>query len=288
MMDVYHESVVGIPWQNIKTIYIDFPWDYGYHWHLEYEIVYVKKGRQRVILDKNMVELKEGEILIVAPGEFHAYMNEEGKSVTVIIVFEQIIFHNLGLSNQEKELFLSFFDKTQIAQNTYPKELKALLDDLCMKIHTERQEQKPSYIMYLHAYVYQFIMAIFRNLTFEELPDYREGMFKRKYNKLAPVLNYVAENYAQSITLEDATNMVHFSKYYFCKLFKEVTDTTFVNYLNGIRVSKAERELLNSKKTMMQISMDVGFSSVDSFNKAFKQFCKCTPSEYRKKFDRTI
>lgn len=287
-MDVYHESMVGIPWQNIKTIYIDFPWDFGYHWHLEYEIIYVKKGRQRVMLDKNLVEIKEGEVLIISPGEIHSYLNEEGQSVTVIIVLEQIILHNLGLSSQEKEIFLDFFNKTQISRNNYPKEIKSFLDDLCIKIHTERQEQKHGYIICLHAYVYLFIMTIFRNLAFKELQDFSDGVFKRKYNKLAPVLNYLAENYAQPITLDDATNMIHFSKYYFCKLFKEVTDTTFINYLNGIRIAKAERELLNTKKTMMQISMEVGFNSVDSFNKAFKQFCNCTPSEYRKKFGSTF
>ena len=284
MMDVFHEATVGIPWQNIKTIYIDFPWHFESHWHLEYEIIYVKKGRQRIMLDKTLVKIKEGEVLIVSPGEMHSYLDEEGKSEIMIIVFEQIILQNLGLSAQEKETFLNFLNKTQISANKCSAGIKKILDDLCMAIHKERREQEIGYIIWLHAYVYQFFMTVFRNFQFRDLQILGDGRFRRKYTKLAPLLNYLAANYAQDITLDDAAGICHFSRYYFCKLFKEVTGSTFINYLNGVRVSKAQRELLNTRKCMIQIAMDTGFNSVDSFNKAFKQFCNCTPSEYRKQF----
>jgi len=284
IMSAYHESIVGIPWQNIKTIYIDFPWDYESHWHLEYEIIYVIRGRQRITLEKELVELKEGDFFIVAPGQVHSYMNEEGKSEIMIIVLEQIIFHNLGLSSKEKDIFLGFLSKTQIARFAYSRELKNTFDCLCLKINKERKEEETGYIICLHSYVYNFIMNAFRNVPFTVIDKQETGVFKRKFDKLSPVFDYVEQNYNLTITLEDVTKQVHFDKFYFCKLFKEVTDTTFVNYLNGFRISKAERELLNTKKTIAQISMEVGFESFDSFARAFKSINKCTPSAYRKKY----
>ena len=283
-MSAYHESVVGIPWQNIKTIYIDFPWGYEAHWHLEYEIIYVKQGRQRITLEKEMIELNQGDFLIVAPGQVHSYSDEEGKSEVMIIVLEQIIFHNLGLASHEKDIILGLLSKTQIARFTYSEELKNTFDTLCLKMDKESQEKMTGYIVCLHAYVYQFLMHAFRNISFTLVEKQETGAYKMKFNKLSPVFDFVEQNYSLTITLEDVTKEVHFNKFYFCKLFKEVTDTTFVNYLNNFRVSKAERELLNTRKTIAQISMEVGFESVDSFTRAFKSMNKCTPSSYRKKY----
>ena len=281
MLVAYQENIaVG----GIKAVYIDFPWDFGYHWHLDFEIIYVKKGRQRVMLSQNMVDLSEGEVLVVAPGEIHSYLNEEGRSEVFIAVIEQTILHNLGLSEREKEMFLKFFCSTKKAHYTYPKEVKEYLDTLCRDIHLEQQAQKVGYVVAQNAYVYQFITTIFRNLEFEDLSELGDGIFKEKYNKLLPVFNYINDNYSQPITLDDAASLVHFSKYYFCKLFKEVTETTFIDYLNSVRIEKAQKELINSKNSMTQISLEVGFNSVDSFNKAFKQVCHCTPTEFRKNY----
>lgn len=75
--------------------------------------------------------------------------------------------------------------------------------------------------------------------------------------------------------------MVGFNKDYFSRLFKKHTGTNVTEYVNFVRTCKATG-LMDSTYTFSEIACDVGFSSLAYFNKIFKKYRHCTPSEYRK------
>ena len=73
----------------------------------------------------------------------------------------------------------------------------------------------------------------------------------------------------------------HLSVNYFCKLFKEQTGETFVNYLNNTRIHAAVRLLSSTSMKTYEIAEAVGFSDYHHFTKTFKKVTGLTPSFVR-------
>ncbi len=65
------------------------------------------------------------------------------------------------------------------------------------------------------------------------------------------------------------------------KFFKKHIGMTSIEYINNYRLEKASALLSSTDKSIMEISLDVGFNSVSYFNKLFKNKYKLTPKEFR-------
>ena len=101
-------------------------------------------------------------------------------------------------------------------------------------------------------------------------------------SKIMPALSYIEKNYWKNIKIEELSDLVGLSVSRFCHLFKKVTNSTAINYLNFVRVCEAEK-LFASGMNISEICYEVGFSSQSYFNSVFKKYKNCTPSDYQKR-----
>ncbi len=74
---------------------------------------------------------------------------------------------------------------------------------------------------------------------------------------------YIEENYDRSISLSEAAKVVNTSVRYFCKVFKNYTGITFVEYLTRLRIEKSKALLLNPNRRISEVAFEVGFESFD-------------------------
>ena len=100
--------------------------------------------------------------------------------------------------------------------------------------------------------------------------------------KFGSVLRYIEQNYMYNITLEELANMAGYSKYHFSRLFKKYCHTSFVSFLNRRKIKAAELLLVNNDVSVTEAAMQVGFSSLTTFNRVFRDIKGCTPTEFRK------
>ena len=72
------------------------------------------------------------------------------------------------------------------------------------------------------------------------------------------------------------------SKFYMCHLFKKITGTAIVKYINFLKAAKAKKLLVETDRSLLSVCMEVGFADTDYFSKWFKKQEGITPSAYRK------
>lgn len=94
-------------------------------------------------------------------------------------------------------------------------------------------------------------------------------------------LNYMSKHYNEAITLEELADLCALSPNYFSALFKEQVRETYIEYLTELRLEKATQMLIQTKKTIKEISKDVGYLDDKYFRKLFKKRYGVTPSAYR-------
>ena len=102
--------------------------------------------------------------------------------------------------------------------------------------------------------------------------------------KFNMIFDYIDKNYTDDLSLDTVSGVAGFSKFHFSRLFKQFTDMSFYDYLNQRRVRAAETLLLDPDIPITEIAMRSGFSSISTFNRVFKSFKECTPSEFKKMY----
>ena len=100
---------------------------------------------------------------------------------------------------------------------------------------------------------------------------------------LRGIKEYIKSSYPEKLSLEILAKRANLSPIYFHRLFSEYYNITPAHYVLNIRISAAKKQLIASKKTVMEIACDCGFSSQAYFNYIFKKTTGTTPLKYRKK-----
>ena len=95
-------------------------------------------------------------------------------------------------------------------------------------------------------------------------------------------VRYISDNFYKKITLADVAGYVGLSSGYLQKLFNRERQTSVIEYLLRYRVEQSCKLLIESDKTVSEISDLIGFSDIKNFHYAFKRVTGMTPNEYRR------
>ncbi|MFD0698068.1 helix-turn-helix transcriptional regulator [Paenibacillus sp. GCM10027628] len=96
------------------------------------------------------------------------------------------------------------------------------------------------------------------------------------------VMSYMMAHYAEDITLELVASKLSITGGYLSTYFKEKTGTNFVDFVNEFRIKQAMNLLLQQEMKIQDIAEAVGYQTMRSFNRTFKNLTGVTPSEYRR------
>jgi len=101
---------------------------------------------------------------------------------------------------------------------------------------------------------------------------------------IAKGIEYIHQNYHQSINLQMLCDYLNLNTCYFCVLFKNETNMTFSQYLNKIRINESKLLLETTNDSIIDISLSVGFNNHNHFSATFKKLTNVTPTFYRNQF----
>ena len=128
--------------------------------------------------------------------------------------------------------------------------------------------------------IYEYTLDLYHQISM----PYMEMRNDPTHYKLRHILYYVLNHHTDSrLSLADVSRDLNISEYYICKLLRNFTNFTFVEFLNLLRVEHAKK-LLESNHTIKQISREVGFSSSTYLGRIFRKYTSTSPSEYRARF----
>jgi AraC-like DNA-binding protein len=123
---------------------------------------------------------------------------------------------------------------------------------------------------------------------FTILGDVDSGMRQSRSRRVARVMEYSQEHLGETIRLSDVSSLVDMSDSAFSHFFKKHTNLSYITYLNGLRISRACRELESTAMSVSEICWDCGFNNKSNFNRLFLQAKGMTPSAYRKYISRIL
>ncbi len=92
--------------------------------------------------------------------------------------------------------------------------------------------------------------------------------------------DYIREHIQEDITIEDLAKVSAFSTWYARRLFQKYLNMSPAVYIRRLKLSKSALKLRDEKVTVLDVAMDLGFGSVDGYQRAFRREFGCNPKEY--------
>ncbi len=92
--------------------------------------------------------------------------------------------------------------------------------------------------------------------------------------------DYIAEHLCENITLADLSEVSLFSPWYSYRLFTQWTNMTPADYIRRFRLSKSALKLRDETCKILDVALELGFGSVDGYQRAFFREFGCNPREY--------
>lgn len=241
------------------------------HWHRSLEIAYLENIDAILKVGEREYSIKN-EFTLINSKEVHSIIgnkiHDKAKSIILLISYDFI-----------KEQFTDYdqinFDIRKLNENK--NKFKKMIDELVKYINSSDDYK----YMKCNALLFEILYFLFKNCK-------SDSMLVKIQNKKESVemLNYVHDNYASSLSLQDAADYFHMSKEHFSRKFHEYLGTTYRDYLCSYRLYKSYDDVIHTNDSIQVISERHGFSNVKSFIQSFSLKYHSTPLKYRKNINK--
>lgn len=215
---------------------------YPLHWHDEMEIIYIAQGTGIVTVQATKYKVHSGDIIAIPPQILHSIEQLEDKKMKYFnILFSFSLLHNNMTDNCYEKYFLPFHQhtKTLPAYVTASETLNKILSPYVNDLIEHRKQSSTHYELMIKSN----LLAIMHHLYQYSTPSSEMELSHRNtYDKLKKLLTYIQGNYNNTISIRQAAGICGFSESHFMKLFKELTGTSFTQYLKDYRLEIAANQ----------------------------------------------
>lgn len=247
----------------------------------DYELIYIEKGELILTYNGEAYTFKKGQFIFIRPGIAHSFRCGEEPVYQPHIHFD--MFYNLNsertpvsfkdaceLDEKEKRLIskdlFESYPKTPVVSFTDEEKISKLFYEI---VKSQNNAQGLQYKAKL--------TEIISNLISDNFPDFFSDSITDKYTVFHQIKDYIDAGQGLSMSLDDFENQFSYSKFYLDRQFKKRFGSSLIEYRNQKRMQQA-CELLK-KYNVTRVSEILGFSSVYSFSRTFKNEFGMSPTE---------
>ncbi len=203
----------------------------------------------------------------------------EASRWSYIFVDPEEIFRNLW--NDSAKNFESPMTGIKNYQYIMKKEDYPKVHFLVVSIIEELLEQKSNFQDSVRGLLLSLYIEFLR-IHCAENPNPIPDKEKENILMISEALDFIHNNYMQSIFIEDLADICHLSVSHFRRIFHEIMGAAPLDFLNSTRINEACKLLRSTEESIITISGQVGFHSISSFNRTFTRLMRVSPREWRK------
>lgn len=268
----YHNDTIIRIWRNVETR------GFKSHWHSSVEVILPVENYYDVILNDKVHRINPGEIFFIPPRELHE-LDAPPNGVRFVFLFNINVLAQLKGFAAIQSLLAH---PLHVTKDTHPlvyNEVYQGLLDMCK----EYISGNPYSELSIFSLLIRTLISLYENhiQTTDLFQNVNVNKHQEYVSKFGNLLEYIDTHYTEDLTLEDMADIIGFSKYHFSRLFKQYTNFTFCDYLKHRRIQAAEMLLEQPEYSITEVALQAGFPSISTFNRIFKEYKNCTPTEFR-------
>ncbi len=275
-IDFPGRAAVKVKWR--KMAHFTFPW----HFHDEYEILYVIDGAGSSFVADNIEEFSSGDLVLLGSNLPHFWRSDEsfhteenGKIVNYIVVqFSSEFFKEIISEYPEFHLIKELLERSSRGIR-FSTDFSQKFGKKLIKLTKRKGFEKTLMLL-------ELLQLLAKTDQYKLLAGelYQTEHHDFTSDRLVKVMHYINSTYLKKIELEKVAEVASLHPSAFCRFFKEKTGKSLSEFVSDMRISYACRLLIEAKLSVSQICYESGYNNLSNFNRTFKKHTGFTPTNY--------
>lgn len=250
------------------------------HMHKDFEISLILDGSPTVLTASGEIALKENDIFVMNPYDSHEIRAKDAALILSLQVSPAFFTHYFpqidDLSFDAPALFAH--EDTIVCS-----QIRTVLFELA-SAYFQRDEFAPIRCALL---INQLFLHLFQTGNYHPIPQKEKAAHLTRNMRMKRIMQYIDAHYQEKLLLSDIARQEQLDLFYLSHFFKETFGTCFQDYVNRLRCEHARQLLLLTDYSLLDISLQCGFSDPKYFNRRFLAQYGTAPKEYRRSFQHT-
>lgn len=251
-----------------------------WHFHPEFEIVYISAGDGKRHIGDHIGRYEDGELIFLGPNLPHLSYAAEGDELVLQMTEDFLGKHFLAIPEMQAIKALFERGKTGLVFNGEVKH------DIGRQLLA--MSEMPAFERLVH-----LLKVLQQMATTDAYQSLNANGFAVEVNpqdqdRMEVIYAYVETHFQRVIPLEEVAALINMTVPAFCRYFKKLTNRTFTQMVNEFRITYASRLLQADHLSIAAISFESGFNNLSHFNKQFRLITGASPREYRQQLKNLV
>lgn len=244
------------------------------HWQKELEIIRIVSGKLNLYVNNALYPLSAGDIAFVNCRFLH-------RAEPANCVYECILCDLEMMVKKSSPLYQSYIypimlSRMVITPVIHPDrsalyaDINALFDIL--------EGEAPYYELGTMGKLFTIVERLYADDKISHRVISKKAVSKA--NVIAETINWIDANYKEHITLQLLSEKSGLTPNYICRIFKEYTAKTPIEYVNSVRIENVCRDIVLGGKNITEAAIDNGYNDISYFCKVFKKHKGVSAKEY--------
>jgi AraC-like DNA-binding protein len=278
-MKIRKEIVLPDPGQSFKLFTPRLKNYFFWHYHPEYELVYVEATNGIRHVGQNISSFMESDLVLIGPNIPHLNFDYGLKTEyrQIVVQLKENFLGDAFNETPELAAIQQLFEKAYLGLSFNGKTRQIVVEKLKYMRQLDHFEQLLCLLE-----IFQILATSDEVIELNE-QDTSVKLFLNDKIRMGAIYKYIHANYNETPDVNKVAASVHLSTAAFCRYFKKQTKMTFTEFVNQYRITQAKTLLLQDI-SISEACYEVGFESLSYFNKLFKKITGENPSVFKKRY----
>ena len=265
-MEIYREI------ESFETICHSIDYNatqHSFHWHGNFELCLVNRGRCSFRINGMLVNAAPGDIVAIDSRAIHQFIIEEDRTNITILQFPIRLLLYFGGASSGIKMHIT---RGELARAGIAEKCDSLLTMLSSE-KAARHSEDNGFTASLAAALF-FILE--RNFPRSEDSEGAESKDKMLFFKIT---EYINSNVTGDINVTSLAGKLYFSRDKLSAVFRKYAGMSISDYVGGLKIKMVNKLLLEGHG-ITEAAMECGFTNIRTFNNLYKKHMQLTPSEF--------
>lgn len=257
----------------------------SFHIHYKFEIYYEIEGSRRYFIEDSAYVVNAGSVVLIGENQIHKTASlGDTPSSRIVLNFSREYLERVAqafptvdffafLSEERNHLLTGLTVKQQNQIYSLLQQLLAMEDETSAAADALRRLLLGTLLLELKEHCRR-----------QQEQTAENGRVSN--HTVDQIQAYIAEHYAEKLTLTGIANQFYISPYYLSRMFKKSINLSLIEYINGVRIKAAQNLIERSSDSIAEIAAKTGFMTTAHFRRVFKDATGLSPQQYRQYYKR--
>jgi AraC-type DNA-binding domain-containing proteins len=248
------------------------------HWHEHIQFFYVVEGDGFMECNSQRFNIHPKDFIVVNSNELHYTESLSDHFSCYIIRVDFSFLDSRRIDSCQNKYLTPIADNVITFHNLIRGEEQIMI---CIEnIIDEYFSKRLGYELAIKSDLYRLLVLLLRNYADHSISKKEAEVRSKNLTKMRQVFQYIDENLSKKMTIHELAAITYLSDYHFCKIFKQVSGRSAIDYINMLRTEKAIQLLKEGNFNITEVALACGYSDSNYFSRTFKKYRGISPKAF--------